>query len=565
VLRKEDLDLAREYLESHRDVALSIVRAGPQSEGYYGRRRYSQAFFETVFRIGDKENREWVLDRARLDGFARINMIDALLSDKKPDASAFLKELADKNPEWSESLYIRTRMGDAAAREPLLRMVHGYSRSADDEAVTQVFPSLSEDGLRLIARTKDPAFCEPLREMLQPYRESDGQPYVELAATLAALGDPEGVKKSVQLLENREALPWHRLRALEALRDNPKTARDQLRVIEKAALSEDPYLSEAAIKALQEHGDGKTLEFLYRMPLWLRGPITEKAISLLEEEYPDASRERPDKDAPPPKRVYFDGPLQPTKAFSDKVNELFQDLDRELAGGKDMDRHQKGIVYRLSEDMAYLADPETVEPLVKLFNMVPAPRGVIRTRSYNTHDAVSAALRKIGPPAIEPLIRMYKDGNETQQLSAISVLGYIKADDPRISAILASALSDKEGNVLWEAVRCLRWRKDPVIILHAPELLRGHDRYSLMKDDCIMALREIGSDAAVDQMAIALKDPEIAVHTKVYIVRVLGAMENEKALSAVRELTESPDAELRKAATEALTKRSRKQTRNENK
>lgn len=562
VLRKEDLDLAREYLKSHRDVALSMVRAGPDRSSHG---RYSQAFFETVFRIGHKEDREWVLERARLDSFDRTNMIHAMFSENTETGLRFLKELADKNPEWDESLYIRTRMGDAEARKPLLRKVHRYSRSADDGTVPPVFPSVSEDALRLIARTKDPAFCEPLREMLRPYREDDGQPYVELATTLAALGDTEGVKKSVQLLENEEAFLWHRLRALEALRENPKTARDQLRVIEKAALSDDPYLSKAAIEALQEHGDRQTLEFLYRMPLWCRGPITEKAISLLEEKYPDAAREKPDKDAPPPKRLYFDGPLQPTKAFSDRVNELFRRLERELAEDKGPDSRHSVNVYRLALNMAYLANPETVEPLVKLFNMVPAPRCVIRTRSYNTHDAVSAALRKIGPPAIEPLIRMYKDGNETQQLSAISVLGYIKADDPRIPEILSSTLSDKGYHVPWEAVRALRWRKDPLIIPHALELLRRDDSNLLMKDDCITALRDIGSDAAVHQMVAGSRDPGVTIQTKIYLVQALGTMENEKALATLQELTESPDAELRKAANEALAKRSRKQKKTENK
>lgn len=72
--------------------------------------------------------------------------------------------------------------------------------------------------------------------------------------------------------------------------------------------------------------------------------------------------------------------------------------------------------------------------------------------------AVAEAFKKIGNPAVEPLIASLQQGDPTSQKEAAWILGYF--DDARVIEPLAAALQDQDAAVRQQAAVALAQRGD---------------------------------------------------------------------------------------------------------
>jgi HEAT repeat protein len=152
-------------------------------------------------------------------------------------------------------------------------------------------------------------------------------------------------------------------------------------------------------------------------------------------------------------------------------------------------------------------------------------------------------LRKIGTPAVEPLIRALSYGDPTVRAPAAAVLGEIK--DPRVVDPLIAALKDNNRYVRQSAAWALGDVKDP----RAVDSLIAALKDTNDEDVLCKALGKIGTPA-VEPLIAALKDSDRSVRHAA--AESLGEINDPRAVEPLIAALKDTDASVRMSAAYAL-------------
>lgn len=149
--------------------------------------------------------------------------------------------------------------------------------------------------------------------------------------------------------------------------------------------------------------------------------------------------------------------------------------------------------------------------------------------------------------ATPALVRALK--KETPKVRAAAAGALAMAEGPEVSASLVEALGDEDSWVRYFAARSLG-RLKVAESAKALAALARDDRANHVRIAAVEALGSVGGETAVKAIAPLLKSDEPDVVR--VAVRALGRTENAAARPPLLEALQSPDAEVRAAAAEAL-------------
>lgn len=141
-------------------------------------------------------------------------------------------------------------------------------------------------------------------------------------------------------------------------------------------------------------------------------------------------------------------------------------------------------------------DPRGFKPLIN----------AMEDKEATVRSSAKRALRKIGKPAVEPLIAALGNGDLEVRRGAVEVLGEI--DDRRVVKHLIIALRDNEPGVRKEAAIALGMIKDPQAV--GPLIATLKDQDGIVQSMAALALSRIGSPAAKPLIA-TLKEQDAFV------------------------------------------------------
>jgi len=159
-----------------------------------------------------------------------------------------------------------------------------------------------------------------------------------------------------------------------------------------------------------------------------------------------------------------------------------------------------------AEALGEIGDPRAVKPLVAALKL----RGDLYSRDINVWDLPSyatSALRKIGEPAVEPLIPLLRHRNKYTRGYAAETLGQI--GDSRAVEPLIARLRDRDPDVRRDAAGALGHIKDKRAV--EPLIAALHDKEGWVLRKVAEALGEIGDRRAIEPLVEVLNDGEFDV------------------------------------------------------
>lgn len=209
-----------------------------------------------------------------------------------------------------------------------------------------------------------------------------------------------------------------------------------------------------------------------------------------------------------------------------------------------------GRVAPLLED----ADPNLRESAVKIAGYFGYPEcvGLLLERCRDEDERVRRAAVEHLPfledeRATPALVRALR--HETPKVRAAAAGAMAQAEGPDVSASLIEALGDEDSWVRYFAARSLG-RLNVAESAEALARLARNDKANHVRIAAVEALGSVGGETAVAAVIPLLKSSEPDV-VRVAIA-ALGRMENPAARPPLLEALQSPDAEVRAAAAEAL-------------
>jgi HEAT repeat protein len=186
-------------------------------------------------------------------------------------------------------------------------------------------------------------------------------------------------------------------------------------------------------------------------------------------------------------------------------------------------------------------DPQAVDPLI---HTLGDEDRYVRSRA-------AIALGEIGIPARDALIRVLESGDEPRRWGAAIALGRI-GDRESIDALLSS-LRRRDGEVQQGVIRALGEIGEPAV---APLIQMLQDVDACAREEAVRALGEIG-EPAVETLIATLQGADD--QTREEAIRALGEVGDKRAVEALVSALIEGDADIRKAASDALMKVKRSQ------
>ena len=161
------------------------------------------------------------------------------------------------------------------------------------------------------------------------------------------------------------------------------------------------------------------------------------------------------------------------------------------------------------------AQPAMNALLALLPDDTPVPQSVCGERWRGRESAwptspgeqAAAALTKLGPPAVDPLLRTLRHQAAAARKNAAWALGAI--DDRRAVAALIGALKDTEAPVREQAAWALGAIGDETAVPALIEALK--DNAAKVREQAAWALGAIGDSRATDPLLPLLKDTDVGV------------------------------------------------------
>ncbi len=176
--------------------------------------------------------------------------------------------------------------------------------------------------------------------------------------------------------------------------------------------------------------------------------------------------------------------------------------------------------------LGLLRDPRAVEPILATLTDTE--------KAYR--DGAILALRRIGTPAIPPLIRTLKSPNVLLRRAAAS--GMIGIGSPAANAALAEALRDEDSEVRAEAALALGWKGNVAAV---PPLVKAlSDPDWRVVDAAVSALGDIGTKA-INPLLSVLASGEAGVELQYQVSRALAAMGREAVPDLIAALDTGPE------------------------
>lgn len=213
---------------------------------------------------------------------------------------------------------------------------------------------------------------------------------------------------------------------------------------------------------------------------------------------------------------------------------------------------QENAQIALEKIMHRMKDSQAVEPLSKLLNHedpvirnmalealkeIPDQRVprlltvALKEQNAGIRKSAAEALRKIGKPSVEPLIKTLSEDDINIRITAIIILGDIRdarAVEPLIEALAYKTQkpSLEEAKVRLEASNALGKIGDPRAVRPLIALLKDEDIH--IRDSAKEAINEIGSPS-VEYLIEALQEDNINV--LITSAKILGDMKDVRAVA----------------------------------
>jgi HEAT repeat protein len=150
--------------------------------------------------------------------------------------------------------------------------------------------------------------------------------------------------------------------------------------------------------------------------------------------------------------------------------------------------------------------------------------------------------------AVEPLVAALGDTEAEVRAQAAMALGWIA--DPRAAQPLNGCLKDADARCRCAAAEALGMLRTPAALKPLARAMADPSREVRVR--AARALGELGDPVAVDLLLAVLRDEEEHLDVRAAAARALGALHLPKALPALQDLLEAPEAVLRAAALDGL-------------
>lgn len=150
--------------------------------------------------------------------------------------------------------------------------------------------------------------------------------------------------------------------------------------------------------------------------------------------------------------------------------------------------------------------------------------------------------------AIGPLVAALRDTEAEVRVQAATALGWIA--DPRTAQPLSGCLRDVDARCRCAAAEALGMLRTPAALKPLARAMADPNREVRVR--AARALGELGDPVAIDLLLAVLRDEEEHLEVRSAAARALGALHLPKALGALQELLEAPEAVLRAAALDGL-------------
>jgi HEAT repeat protein len=414
------------------------------------------------------------------------------------------------------------------------------------------------EAIEKLAKSSDPEAMDLLIEALQ---DRDGQVPVKAAEALGRLRNPRSVPALVATLKAPE--PYIRWAAAEAL---AKIGAPAIASVVGVLSDPDPAIRDVAIQALGKIGPEAVppLAALLRSPhravretaAQALGNINdEQSVRPLIDALSDRDRTVREKAAAalvavgkPAVPALFDALNHPSAEVRKFAYTALEKLGREpmtetyvrpIAHGKWKDLGEVKAP-ALDALLEALKDPVKDVRFTAVRNLanigddraVPGLTRALADKDREVRDTAIHALVKIGPPSVNHLLDVLRDGPAELRPMVTAVLGYI--GDKRARIPLLAALEDTDAAVRSAAAEALATYKDAALV---PSLLAAlKDTDVRVRFNAIGSLWQIGDAQAVDGLLGLLDDPDSP--TRKRAVQALGNIGDERIIEPLMELFE---------------------------
>lgn len=156
--------------------------------------------------------------------------------------------------------------------------------------------------------------------------------------------------------------------------------------------------------------------------------------------------------------------------------------------------------------------------------------------------------KRLGKPAVKPLIADLKDKDPLVRSHAVRALGAI--NDPRAVEPLVAVLNDKDPLIQRQAIEALGKIGDPRAAQPLIVVLNDEDRESHVRMSAAEVLGQIGESSAVEPLVAALNDKHWDVRS--HAAEALGRIKDPLAVEPLIGALKDQDATVRGNAAEAL-------------
>ncbi len=150
--------------------------------------------------------------------------------------------------------------------------------------------------------------------------------------------------------------------------------------------------------------------------------------------------------------------------------------------------------------------------------------------------------------AVDPLVLMLRDTEAEARAQAATALGWIA--DLRAVQPLSRCLKDADARCRCAAAEALGRLRTPTALKPLARAMADLSREVRVR--AARALGELGDAVAIDLLLAVLRDEEEHLEVRAAAARALGALHLPKALPALQDLLEAPEAVLRAAALDGL-------------
>lgn len=160
---------------------------------------------------------------------------------------------------------------------------------------------------------------------------------------------------------------------------------------------------------------------------------------------------------------------------------------------------------------------------------------LIRESSEQSMESVEATLLKLGPIAVDSLVRLLASDDNALRLTAVRVLGRM---DHTVNEKLFQVLKDERWRVRVAAVSALAHHTSETVIQHLLAILQ--DTHPAVRSASVRALGRIGNTKATDSLILTLQDSQWVVRKSA--AKALGKIGDPRATAPLIATLQDDDA-----------------------